>query len=83
MAGGIKLTSEVLEQLERKIGFIAGVYKKGYNEEKVFVSHLIGEIKRLKAELQYLRGDLERIKTMVRDDFGVEIEESNAKENEL
>lgn len=40
-----RLTDEEIEHLEKKIGFVAVLFRKGYEEKKIRVSDVIRELK--------------------------------------
>lgn len=58
MARKIEFTRELLESVRKSIGFVAGIYRQQWSEEKIFVSDLVSEIIRLKEEIEVLKHGL-------------------------
>lgn len=65
MAGKIDLSEEILSQLEQKIGFVAGIYRERYREEKVFVQDLIAEIRKCRKQMETILNEVECMKEIV------------------
>lgn len=58
MAREVELTFEVLESVEKSIGFISAIYREQWSQHKIYVRDLVEEIRRLKRENEALKHNL-------------------------
>lgn len=58
----VDLHSEVLEQMSKKMGFVASYYRKNYDEVRVSVDDLIEEIKELRLKNHVLADTIEKLR---------------------